>query len=303
LEDMLDKLPPIKYSSEICGYVTKKAAALTGLKEGTPVAGGLFDIVSSAIATGITDEEKFCVVAGTWSINEYIAKIPVESKDLFMTSLYCMKDYWLITEASPTSASNLEWFLTQFLGEENRLAKEKDISVFTLCDDMVSSIKPEDINIIFLPFLFGTNVDADAKACFIGLNGWNTKAHVLRAVYEGVVFSHFDHINKLLTYRKAPKFIRISGGASRSKVWVQIFADVFQIPIEVTKATELGTLGAAICAGVATNYFESFESATESMVEIDCVCTPNPHNKEIFNKKYQTYKKAIEHLKPLWKEL
>ena len=110
-----DKLPPLRRSAEICGCVTKGAAAETGLREGTPVAGGLFDIDACAIATGITDPEKLCLIAGSWSINEYIAAAPVQSRELFMTSAYCMPGYWLITEASATSASNLEWVVSELM--------------------------------------------------------------------------------------------------------------------------------------------------------------------------------------------
>ncbi len=298
IEEVMDKLPPLKYSSEICGYVTSEVAEETGLVEGTPVAGGLFDIDASAIATGLTEEEKLCMVAGTWSINEYISKKPIISKDLFMTSIYCMKGYWLTTEASPTSASNLEWFVTEFMKD-----KDSNANVYEEANKLVSSISPEESNIIFLPFLYGTNVDADAKASFIGLNGWHTKAHLLRAIYEGVAFCHRAHIDKLLQHREEPKAIRIAGGAAKSEVWVQIFADVLQTPIEVTTSTELGALGAAICAGIATENFESYESASNSMVEVAYTCYPNKDNSEIYNKKYNLYKKAIEVLSPLWEEL
>lgn len=303
LEEVLEKLPPIKYSSEICGYITKEVAKLTGLVEGTPVAGGLFDIDSSAIATGITTEDKLCVVAGTWSINEYISKKPVVSKKLFMTSLYCMEGYWLTTEASPTSASNLEWFVTQFLGEEKIKGKTENKSVFDYANEFVKSVKPEDTTIIFLPFLYGTNVDANAKACFIGLSGWHKKAHVLRAIYEGVVFCHKAHIDKLLQFRETPKAIRIAGGAAKSKEWVQIFADVLQIPIEVTTSTELGALGAAICAGIATKKFTSFESASNAMVNVAYTCMPNPDLKGIYDKKYNIYTETIQALTPVYKKL
>lgn len=303
LEEIMDKLPPIKYSAEVCGYVTKEAAELTGLMEGTPVAGGLFDIDSSAIATGITTEDKLCMIAGTWSINEYISKKPVVSKDLFMTSLYCMKDHWLTTEASPTSASNLEWFVTQFMGEERIKGKEINKSVYDYANELVESVKTDETNIIFLPFLYGTNVDADAKACFVGLNGWHTKAHLLRAIYEGVVFCHRAHIDKLLAFRDKPKAVRIAGGAAKSKVWVQIFADVLQLPIEVTTSTELGALGAAICAGIATNNFESFDSASDSMVNVAYTCMPNPDLKDVYDKKYSIYTEIIQALTPIYKKL
>lgn len=303
LEEILDKLPPIKYSAEICGYVTKEAAELTGLMEGTPVAGGLFDIDSSAIATGITTEDKLCMIAGTWSINEYISKKPVVSKDLFMTSLYCMKDHWLTTEASPTSASNLEWFVTQFMEEERIKGKDINKSVYDYANELVESVKTDETNIIFLPFLYGTNVDADAKACFIGLNGWHTKAHLLRAIYEGVVFCHRAHIDKLLAFRDKPKAVRIAGGAAKSKVWVQIFADVLQLPIEVTTSTELGALGAAICAGIATNNFESFDSASNAMVNVAYTCMPNLNLKDVYDKKYNIYTETIQALTPIYKKL
>lgn len=299
IEEIMDKLPPIKYSSDICGYITREVAEITGLVEGTPVAGGLFDIDASAIATGLIEEEKLCIVAGTWSINEYISKKPVISKDLFMTSIYCMKDHWLTTEASPTSASNLEWFISEIMEGGDK----ENCCVYDNVNDLVKGISPEDSNIIFLPFLYGTNVDADAKACFIGLSGWHKKPHLLRAIYEGVAFCHRAHIDRLLKYRDKPEAIRIAGGAAKSEVWIQIFADILQTPIEVTTSTELGALGAAICAGIATGDFESFKSASDSMVKVAYTCYPNKDNKEIYDKKYNLYKKSIEVLTPLWSNL
>jgi Sugar (pentulose and hexulose) kinases len=303
LEEILDKLPPIKYSSEICGYVTKEVAEETGLNEGTPVAGGLFDIDSSAIATGITTDEKICITVGTWGINEYISKKPIVSEDLFMTSLYCMEGYWLVTEGSATSASNLEWFVTEFMNEERNSGKKNNKSVYEFANELVESVKPEDSNIIFLPFLYGTNVDANAKACFIGLNGWHTKAHMLRALYEGVVFCHQAHIDKLLAYRDKPKAVRIAGGAAKSKVWVQIFSDVLQLPVEVTRSTELGALGAVMCAGIATGNFNSFETAASSMVKVAYTCYPDTSKRELYEKKYSIYKEAIDSLTKIWDKL
>ncbi|HCJ95314.1 MAG TPA: carbohydrate kinase, partial [Sphaerochaeta sp.] len=98
-------LPPLVKSSQMCGTISKQAAADTGLAEGTPVAGGMFDIDACAIAMDITNEDHVAVIAGTWSINEYISKRPVLDRSVQMNSLYCMDDYYLIEESSPTSAS------------------------------------------------------------------------------------------------------------------------------------------------------------------------------------------------------
>ena len=300
IEEMISKLPPIKKSSDICGYITKEVASLTGLAEGTPVAGGMCDMHSCAIATGIIDEEMLCIVAGTWSINQYISRKPIIADDLFLSSFYCDEGFWLNTEASATSAGNLEWFVDRFLGEEKLISIKQGISVYEVCNKMIEETQPEESDILFLPFLLGTNEDSNSKACFIGLNGWHTKAQVLRSIYEGVVFSHLYHINKLLKYREHPKSIRLSGGASRSRAWVKMFADITGIDIEIVKGTEMGSLGSAICAGVASGSFETYEEAVKSMVELDYIQKPDVSKKAIYARKFVLYEKAIEIMAAFW---
>lgn len=298
LESIYEKLPPLRYSGEVCGFITKEVAELTGLAEGTPVAGGCMDIHASAMAVGITDEDKMCVVAGTWSINEYISNKPVVDKDLFMTSIYPIPGYWMILEGSPTSASNLEWFLTEILRDVDL----KDQNIYEYSNHCVSCVSDEDCGVVFLPFLFASNVNINAKACFIGLNSYHNRDNMLRAVYEGIVFSHKYHIQKLLKYREAPKSIRIAGGVAKSRVWVQMFADILQIPIEVTECTELGALGAAICAGVATNTYDGFKEASDAMVDIAFTAVPNPDKFNLYDKKYNRYLKVINALDSIWNE-
>ena len=293
---------PLRKCTDICGRVTEKAARETGLAEGTPVAGGLCDVAACCIGTGVTSPEKMCMVAGTWSINEFLSNRPIISKELFQTALYCMDDYWMILENSMTSASNLEWFIKNLMAEEKVREEQLGNSIFTLTDHMVSSILPEDCPVMFLPFLFGTNVNADAKACFLGISGLHTKAHMLRAVYEGVAFSHRVHMENLLRFRERPTSIRISGGAARSRVWVQIFADVFQIPVEVSAASELGAMGAAMCAGIATGAYEDFYRAVEVFAKVSYTCAPNPDKGQIYNDKFNLYQRLSSQLDSTWKE-
>jgi len=138
------------------------AAKQTGLKEGTPVAGGMFDIDACGLASGIVNESQLCMVGGTWGNNQYISETPVVDKDVFMTSCYSIPGYYLMLEGSATSASNLEWFVTQFFEAERDLAKQKGKSVYVLCNELVAATKPQDPNVVFLPFLFGSNVSPDA---------------------------------------------------------------------------------------------------------------------------------------------
>jgi len=303
LTELSHLLPPLRRSEEICGRLTAQAATETGLAQGTPVAGGLFDVDACVLAAGLLDEAPLCIVAGTWSVNQFVSQTPVVHEDVFMTSRYCVPGYYLTLEASPTSASNLEWFVTQFFQAEREAAERSGASVYDLCNALVAKTRPEQAGIVFLPFLFGSNADADAKACFLGLSGWHTRGDVLRAIYEGVVFGHKAHVDRLLRFREPPKTLRLTGGAAHSDVWVQIFADVFQTPVEIPAGTELGALGAAMAAGIGAGCFAGYREAVAAMVKIGRVCQPDPARQEVYAEKYDRYRTVQEALRPVWKRL
>ncbi len=128
--DRLDMLPPIKYSTEPCGACPPRRRRPPACAQGTPVAGGMFDIDACAVAMDVTDEENLCVIAGTWSINEYISRKPVVNDSVMMNSLFCLPGYYLVEECSPTSAGNNEWFTDLFLKAEQDAAAARGISVF-----------------------------------------------------------------------------------------------------------------------------------------------------------------------------
>ncbi len=295
-----DMLPPLKNAADICGYVTKEASSLTLLPEGTPVSAGMFDVNACGIASGLSGEDEMCMIAGTWSINEFIAKEPVLNGTVALNSMFCIPGYYLIEESSPTSAGNMEWFINNLMNYEKAGAKETASSVYEITNAWVESIEPQDNNIIFLPFLNGSNEDALAKGTFIGLTAYHSKKHMLRAVYEGIVFSHLTHVNKLLRNREVPESIRLSGGAANSDVWVQIFADTLQIPIDVIEDKELGAQGAAIAAGIAAGIYKDYNDGIEKTVKITKRVQPRKEYKEIYEKKYQTYRRVIEGLSSVW---
>ena len=298
ISDCRSILPVLKQSCQITGHVNSKAALETGLSEGTPVAGGMIDITACAIATGITDESRLCLVAGTWSINEFISRRPLFAKGLLLTSVYCIEDYYMITDGSMTSANNLEWFLKAFFEK----GKEKEL-YYEAAENLLRSTEPEDSEIVFLPFLYGTNADADAKSCFIGIDGRHSKAHMIRAVYEGVVFSHRMHIEKLLELRsEMPLAIRMAGGVTKSEIWSQMFADIIQLPIEISSSTELGTKGAAMCAGVSVDVFADLEDAAKVFSKVIKTYEPNLKKRKIYDQKYKRYKQVIKTLSPLWSQ-
>lgn len=301
IEEAYEKLPPLRYSSDVCGYVTEEASRATGLPAGIPVAAGMFDVDACGIASGLADENQMCMVAGTWSINEFIARNPVTNGSVALNSMFCIPGYYLVEESSPTSAGNMEWFIRNLMDYEKREAKENGGSIYDITNEWVSSIEPQDNSLIFLPFLNGSNEDPLAKGTFVGLTAYHTKKHMLRAVYEGIVFSHLTHVKKLLLNHEIPASIRLSGGAANSRVWVQIFADALQIPVDTISDKELGAQGAAMAAGIAAGIYKDYQDAVNRTVQITDRVMPRPQYREIYEKKYEAYRGVIEGLSKAWK--
>ncbi|MDD4762633.1 MAG: carbohydrate kinase [Sphaerochaetaceae bacterium] len=295
LLDCRKKLPPIKNSIDYCGSVSKYCAQETGLAEGTPVYAGMFDIDANSIGMGITKSDMFCIIAGTWSINQCISTVPVSTDPPYRCTNYCIPGYWLITESSPTSASNLEWCISHMLDKSHI-----EGSLYEHCDKLVRETDPDSSNLLFLPFLYGSNVGPNASGGFLGLTGWHTTAQVIAAVYEGVAFSHRMHIDRLKTHFHGNKQYRVSGGAVRSHVWVQIFADVLQQPMEILENEEIGTLGAAMAAAVGAGLYRSFEEAANKMVRIQSVIEPRSDISNTFQRKYLSYCNAVNFLQDFW---
>ncbi len=298
IERYQSKFPSrILNSTEIGGYVTKSCADRTGLAEGTPVVGGLIDTVASIISQGVVREEQLGMIIGTWGVNTFITKRPLYSKNLFSAFYYCLPDYQIILEGSSTSATNLEWFIKTFLKQQG----------MTFCgydkiNEMVASSRERN-RLIFLPFLFGTNVGIDAKAAFVGVDCSHGVSDLLRAIYEGVVFCHMYHINRLLKFRDKPQTVRIAGGGARSEVWMQIFSDALGVTVEVSEAQELGAMGASMAAGVGIGIFKDFYDAADQYTNIKMKYFPSAERHIYYQRKFEMYCRLIDALDPIWSDL
>lgn len=303
IRDIRPALPQPVESHAVIGRVTRAAAAETGLAEGTPVVGGMFDINAAAVGSGVIAEGMMCLIAGTWSINEVVSRTPIVDARLNMCTLFAIPGLWLLSECSPTSATNLEWFVSNFCGEEKAAAQARGVSVYEATNDLVGSLPPGGTDVIFHPFLFGSNVQATARAGFYGLGAWHTKAHVLRALYEGVVFSHLDHVNRLRAVGAAVDAARMTGGGARSIVWAQMFADALQLPIEVVGGSEIAARGAALGAGVGVGAFATYQEAVQQAVQVvrrhepDAAATPH------YLARYDEYQSIAQAMRAPWDRL
>ena len=306
LREVRAALPKLVHSFDIAGRVSPDAARATGLTAGTPVVGGLFDVDASALGAGVYRPGQVCIIAGTWSINEIVTSDPIIDPALFMTSIYTVPDLWLTIEASATSATNLEWFVSQFCAEEKAAADKRGISVYDVCSELVDSLPPGGSDIIFHPFLFGSNVQASARAGFYGIAGWHTKAHMLRALYEGVVYGHLSHLAKLSGAGEPGKrieVVRLSGGGAHSSVWTQIFADTLQLPMEVPDGIEIGARGAAISAGIGAGVYQDHADAVATAVKVKRRQEPNPDATPFYQARYAEYQKLVECMQEPWDRL
>jgi L-xylulokinase len=295
-----EKLPPLRYATEQCGSITQEAAGETGLKAGTPVAAGCYDIDSAGLGTGLADESLMNVIVGSWANNQFISREPVISEDLFSTTVYAIEGYYLMLEGSPTGAMNLEWFVDNFMQAEKKTAEASGESVYKIVDEEVAAVKPENSLVIFLPFLYGSNVNPKAKGTLIGMDGSYGRKEILRAFFEGICFTHRYHIERLSSYKKMPGVARMSGGAVKSPLWRQMFADVLDKSMEVTGVSELGCLGASMCAAVCAGLYKDLSEAGKNMVKVTERTDPNPALKAIYDQKYETYKKYIKTLDGSW---
>jgi L-xylulokinase len=303
LSELWEALPTLVHSFEIAGRVTPDAAEATGLAAGTPVVGGLFDVDASALGAGVHQPGQVSIIAGTWSINEIVTAEPIVDPDLFMTTIYTVPDLWLSVEASATSATNLEWFIKHFCAEEKSAAEKRNISVYDICGEMVESLPPGGTDIIFHPFLFGSNVQASARAGLYGIAGWHTKAHILRAIYEGIVYGHLNHLDKLRNTGNTIDSACLCGGGARSPIWSQMFADALEFPIDVPDGQEIGARGAALSAGIGVGVYKDHVDAVKRAVKIQRHHEPNPNATPFYLDRYREYKRLAECMQGPWEHL
>lgn len=266
MQAWLPKLPEIGRSDEIAGHVTAEAAALTGLRQGTPVVRGTVDMSASAMASMVTRPEQMSVVAGTFSIAATLHPDKPKTDAMPMLQFAYPLGGWLSVEGSATSASNLEWVVKTLLQHGGQLETGGDI--YDTVNAAVRSVMGQHTNAMFFPYLFGG--PAGAPAGLVGMTARTSFEKAMLAVFEGIVFAHKADIDKALTGPDAaqPQVIRMTGGASRSSCWSEMFADILGLPVEVPEGSEFGALGTAMCAATGAGAYGSLAQAIDGMAGI-----------------------------------
>lgn len=296
IQEMKDKFGPLYWDTQQCGVVSEKAAGECGLAAGTPVAAGSHDVVATAIAMGITDSEYCFMIAGTHGINGYISPEPITDGTIKYNEMFAFPGKYLVEEAYPCSTGTLEWVIDVLFDRSSRETSD----IYAEINRLVGQVSPEEDIPVFLPYLRGSRDNPYACGTWDGLHHTHTRAHMLRAVYEGVAFAHKLQMECLLCNRAVPSRIRFAGGATKSPVWIQMFADVMGVPFEVVPEQEMGASGAAIVAAVAAGVYPDVASAVENMVQPGRIVYPRSEYTELYEKKYLRFKQVVDKDNKIW---
>ena len=288
LLDLLDldrgMLPDVGESQALAGKVTEDAARSTGLSQGTPVVLGGGDQPMQAVGNGLVSPGVASSTIGTGGQFFTPAERPAYDPEL-RTHTFChaVPGMWNIMGASLCAGMALRWF------REN----VADGISFEELSDAASSVSPGSEGLIFLPYLVGErtpHMDPNARGMFFGLTLQHTRAHMVRAIMEGVTFALRDSMEIFRGLGLRMDRILASGGGARSPVWRQIQADVFGRKLYTTSVQEQASLGAALVAGAGVGIYTSVVEACRKAVRTDDTPTdPDPKRAERYDRMYEIF--------------
>lgn len=290
-----EKIPQIIGSDDIGGEVTPGAAAETGLAPGTPVYGGTADMNASLIGAGGFHDYQLTMVTGTWSINGFFSTKLLSGGDLDLIETGTIAAYapipgrYLIVDASPTSAANLEWFVRSVLRQLPGMTDMNAQEIYEFCEHLAFAEGISSAGTKYLPFIYGSGLHPDCLAGWTGLSNVDGIAQLLRSLYEGVAFATREHVERLNGYAKLGKTARLTGGVANSQCWVQVFADALGIPIETVDVKETGILGVIMVALTGLGYFKDLAEATDAMVPRCQTIEPNTGTRAVYEAKYHEW--------------
>ena len=288
IEEVNDKLPPVINSAQLAGCVTSQAALACGLAEGTPVFGGLFDVVGAALASGVSHKSKLSAVAGTWTISTRVFTEIEPSKYPYVWGKYCIPDTYFVHEGSPTSASNLAWFTRHFFNSR--------LQNYDALNHCVAEGATRKNDILFFPWLYGSNYHSHLHGGLLGLSSHHTDADIIYSIYQGIVFSHLLHQDKIIGIDNSTQAIRFTGGPTQSPLWMQMYCDASNLPLEVVNVQQSGCQAAALCAAVGTGYYSGFDAAISASTPKLTTYQPDSVSHQHLRHKFTRFKSVADAL-------
>jgi xylulokinase len=282
-------LPKVFESPEITGAVSTEGAAATGLVRGTPIVAGGGDQAAGAVGMGIVRAGTVSATIGTSGVVFAASDKPaLDPKGRVHTFCHAVPNRWHVMGVTQGAGLSLRWFRDQFgAGVDDgrdpyeRLTEEAERA-------------PAGANgLLWTPYLMGERtpyLDPHARAALVGLTASHTRAHVVRALLEGVVFSLRDTFEIFREMSVPVEEVRLGGGGARSKLWRQIQADIYGREVTTVAAEEGAAYGAALLAGVGARAWPSVDAACDAVVRIAIRVKPNAETAALLDRQYARFK-------------
>ena len=293
-------LPALHESPEICAKISAAGAAATGLIEGTPVVAGAGDQAAGATGMGIVRPGSVSATIGTSGVVFAATDCPaLDPQGRLHTFCHAVPGRWHVMGVTQAAGLSLRWFRDRFLcGQAKHVA-----DAYEQLTAEAASIAPGSDGLLWAPYLMGERtpyVDSNARAALIGLTASHTRAHVVRAILEGVAFSLQDTFTIFREMKLPVNSIRLGGGGARSQLWRQIQADVYGRDVEQVEAEEGAAYGAAILAGVGAQIWPSVDAACDAVVKVRDRTSPNQAGAAAMSANYTRYRRVYPALKSIF---
>lgn len=300
-----EKLCDIVPSGAVIGGITAEASARTGIPEGLPLIATGADKACETLGLSVLQRDQAAISFGTSATVQFATKkyyeptpfmpaYPAIPNDMYNGEIQLWRGYWMLT-----------WFKQNFAQEECREAERLGVSAESLLDKRLGDVPPGCDGLLVLPHWTPGLATPRARGAMIGFSDVHTKYHIYRALVEGVNFGLMEGLYRMQkSSGQTIERLYVGGGGAKSDEILQITANMFGLPVHRVQTVEACSLGAAMCAFVATGRFDSYEQAAESMVHIRDVFEPDRTQHELYRKIYhQVFRKYYKTLLPMHKRL
>src|SRR5581483_11880175 len=293
-------LPKLYESLEVCGYISDAGAAHTGLKKGMSVVAGAGDQAGGAVGMGIVRAGAVSATIGTSGVVFAATGIPaMDSKGRVHTFCHAVPGRWRVMGVTQAAGLSFRWLRDLLQSATNNISY----------DDLTreaATVPPGSDGVLWAPYLMGErtpHLDPNARGTLTGLAASHTRAHVTRAVLEGVAFSLNDTFFLFQEMKVPVRNIRLGGGGARSPLWRQIQADVYGRDVEILVAEEGAAYGGALLAGVGAKFWNSVDEACDAVVKVQQRVSPEPSAVKALNAQYKDFRRLYPAVKPLFAEM
>jgi xylulokinase len=290
-------LPALYESPEICGQISEAGATATGLIAGTPVVAGAGDQAANAIGIGVVSPGAVSATIGTSGVVLAATNLPaLDPEGRVHTFCHGMANRWLVMGVTQAAGLSLRWFRDQFGMANGHRESYEDLTA------EAAKIPAGAEGLLWAPYLMGERtpyLDANARAMLVGLTASHTRAHVIRAILEGVAFSLRDTFTIFEQIAVPVKTIRLGGGGARSPLWRQIQADVYSHEVETVAVEEGAAYGAAILAGVGAKAWPTVDAACAAVVHVASATDPSIQDSSVMNRAYSSYRRIYPSMKTI----